>query len=516
MAKQTITIDSILGGQSALQNYGTKGQYQSAIGIDPDFPISDSAVRASGYLRPTSMEKFSGSEVTGVPLWIITNPKNNETYVYANDGKIHNIDSNLAMGTALTAATSSSGNGSAYYDNKLLWAKNTDIYATSDVGGTPTVDQTYWTSTLGLTALTNTTYPSINGVEMPNHVMHRHPADNKVYICDVNSANQGILNFIKTKKTTVEGDTDNGSTYNALDFPIGYYPAAIESYGTDLAVALFEGTDTTISQAPAKVSFWDTTSSSFSKIVDVEFPDPLITAMKNVNGVLYVWSGQATGGYRVSRFVGGYSFQEVYYSEEGYPPLQGAVDHDMNKIIWGSNITDPTTAACVKSIGSKMAQLGQPVHTPFKATSAGANGWVTAVKYLEDANNSRRRPVIGWDDDSAKGLDKISTTYGTSVFRSEVFRVGQPFKITKIKFPLSQAVAANMTITPKIFIDDGSSSSTLTAINSTTFPNSERNTVIKPQGVSGDHDFFVELTWSGTALLTAALPISIEIETEDD
>lgn len=516
MAKQTITIDSILSGHQPTEYFGQKDQYQSAIGIDPDMPKDDSSVKTSGLIRPTAMAKFSASEVTGVPLWIESNPKTNNSYVYANDGKVHTVASGLTMGTALnsgTALSSASGNGSAYYDNYMYFAKNTDICSYGPLNGTPALDQDYWTTVAGggLTALTDTTYPSINGVEIPNHPMHRH-SDDKLYFGDVNSDNKGIISYVKTTKTTVEGDTDNGSSYNSLDFDYGYYPTAIATYNTLLAVALIEGTDTTIKQKPAAIIFWDTTSDSFNQIIQVEFPDPIITAIKNVNGRLYVWSGNASGGYRVSVFAGGYTFQEVYYSEEGYPPFQGAVDAEMNRVVWGSSTTDPAVSGCVMALGSKKAGLSNGVHNILKSTSAGANPHVTALKYLTQASNKINQPVIGFDDDSAKGLDKISTTYGTNVFRSGMFRVGKPFQITKIWMPMTQAVAANMTITPKIYVDDASSNSTLTVINSTNYSNSERNVAIYPD-VNGQHNFFLELTWSGTALLTVGLPIIIEFET---
>src|SRR3990167_3624204 len=254
MAFLEIIKDLILPGRTSSQYYGRKGQFQYSIGIDPDMPATDSAVRSSGIIRPTAMAKFSGTEITGVPLWMITNPKDTNCYVYANDGKVHVVTSALAMGTALnsgTALTASSANGAGYYDNKLILIKNTDVAVYQPLNGSPTLNQTYWTTTLSKTALTNTTYPSINGVVMPNHVGYKH-TDDKFYFCDV-VGNQGVLHYIKTSKTTVEGDTNDGSTYNALDFPYGWYPTAITSFGTYLLIALIEGTNTTITQKPAKL-----------------------------------------------------------------------------------------------------------------------------------------------------------------------------------------------------------------------------------------------------------------------
>lgn len=525
MATFKAKINSVLGGVSPTLLFSQDGQYNGAIGIDPDMPIQDTsgalleAVRTSGLIRPTAMAKFSASEVTGVPLWMVPNPKDSNTYVYANDGKVHTVTSSLAMGTALNggaALSTASGNGAAYYDNYVYFRKNTDVARYGPLNGAASLNQTYWSSTLSKTALTNTTYPSLRGIAMPNGVMHRHSANGTLYFTDV-VGNQGVLHYIKTTKTTVEGDTDDGSTYNALDFNFGYYPTAIESYGTDIAVALIETTDTTINQKPAILTFWDTTSASINKIVDVVFPDPFITALKNVNGILYVWSGNAQGGVRLSRFLGGYTFEEVCYLEEGTPPFAGAVDHDMNRVIWGSWVTYPESAATVWALGSKNQKLAKGLHSIAKSTSSdSSNQAVTCLKYLEQSSNKLRLPVIGWSDGTGKGLDKRSTTYSSNMWRSEVFRIGQPFQINKIRIPLAQLLTASMTITAKIIFDDLTASTTITpTINSTNFA-SKKNAVIKPKGLKGEHNFFLELRWTGTALATVSLPITIEGETLDD
>lgn len=507
-----LKIDSIWGGQGPAPYFVGKSQYLAGIGIDPDMPITDTAKKVSGLIRPTAMSKFSGSEITGAPLWIVPNPKNTNAYVYANDGKVHVVNSSLAMGTALNsgnALSSAAGNGAAYYDNKMLFAKNTDIAALTDVSGSPSLTQTYWTSTLSKTALTNTTYPSIQGVAMPNHVMHRH-VDNALYIADVVS-NAGVLHKIKTRKTTVEGDTDDGSAYNVLDFPLGYYPTAIETYGTDLAVALIEGTNTSIVQGTASLTFWDTSSDSFTKIIQIEFPDPLITALRNVNGILYVFSGSATGGFRVSRFIGGYTYEEIAYFEDAYPPLPGAVDHYLNRILCGVYTSYPADYGVVMAYGSRKRLLGGGFHTILKST-AGTTPVVTAVKYFEQNQYQGLRPIIGWKDASAFGLDKIGTTYGTSIFYSQLYALGQPSRIKQIFVPLTGGVAANQTITIKLHQDDDSTTTTIATINSTNYANSERNIKIIPTVGSIKNNFFLEFNFSGTALAVVSLPVTIDVE----
>ena len=113
------------------------------------------------------------------------------------------------------------------------------------------------------------------------------------------------------------------------------------------------------------------------------------------------------------------------------------------------------------------------------------------------------------------GLDKISTTYGTSIWRSDIFRIGKKFNIDNIRIPFAQALAANMTLTLKIYGDDGSTTpsaanKTSITINNTNYPNSDRAVNIKPLGQYWNN-FFIQLEWSGSALATVALPIEIEL-----
>lgn len=512
---QVRQIDSILGGWSVTEYYNQPNQFLSSIGIDPEMPVDDTKTRPCGLIRPTAMAKFSGTEVTGVPLWFITNPKTDTTYCYASDGKVHTITNALAMGTALTTVTSSNGNGAAYYSNYIYFAKNTDVARYGPLDGTPAMTQTFWTSTLSETALTNTSYPTVNGIAIPNHPMAYH--QNRLYFGDVNSAGVGVLHMINTRKVTYEGDTDDNtvpSAYNVLDFNYQWFPTCVESFGNEIAIGVIEGNSNNIKQGNAKVLFWDTLATTTAPNRIVELPDPLITAMKFVNGILYCFSGSGSGGMRISRYLGGQQFEELFYLDDQFPPFQGAVDYNINRLVWGASTTTPAVSASVMSLGSKVRQMGMGVHNILKTTSAGATPNCTAVKYIQQGN--KVQPIAGWTDGSAKGLDKLSTTYGTSIWRSRLERVGRTFNIKEIRIPLAQAVAANQTITVKILTDDGSTTDTVGTINSTNYPNSERYITIYPQGVGGRNNFLVELTFSGTALATVSLPISYVMEINNE
>lgn len=528
---QKIVIDNILGGHAPTTHFAGEGQFRSSIGIDPAQPISDSstdnmATLASGLLRPVPVEKFSGSIISASPLWILPNPKDSNTYVYDAGGKVYSVSSTFNGATALSSLSPAAGEGAAYYDNYMYFAKGNDVarYGPMDSSvSARTWNTIYWTSTLSATALDNSgNYPSDSGINLryPAHVMHRH-SDNKLYIGDVSASNEGILNYIKTSRTSREGDTNNGSTYGALKFPYGLWPMAIESYGTDLAIALYEGTNTNIRNSSAKIAFWDTTSTSYNKIVYVEFPDPLITALKNVNGVLYVISGNIRkDGFRVSRFVGGYTIEEIGYFETGLPCFPGAVEGTAQRLLFGSFTYVPETVGSLYSLGLQKSSLSQGL---FNVMSS--NGTlVTAVSLAESNILGFNVPIIGWRDlpNGLYGLDIQGSTYSNkaSVWWSSMYRVGQPFQIKKIRIPLAQTMAANMTVTAKVYTDDGAGTTwTYPTINNTNFP-SARNIVLRSDASnnipSGQHNFWLELRWTGSALCTVGLPITIEIETLDD
>ena len=530
----TITTESILGGHSPTTHFASKGQFRSSLGIDPAQPIDDAdsvySTIASGLIRPVASQKFSGTTINSAPLWLVANPKDANVYVYDARSSAYTIDATFTTVTALNdaGALSGLGNGAEYYDNYIYFATSTDITRYGPLNGTPAFIPAYWTGTLSKTALVATTYPTTfkNNLRLPNHILKRH-SDGKLYIADV-VGNIGQLHYIATTKTTVEGDTNNSSTYGALTSLGGYglWPTAMESYGTDLAVALYEGNASNLRQSRAKIAFWDTTSTTYNKIVWVEFPDQVITAMKNVNGVLFVVSGNFNSrGFRVSKFVGGYSFQEVWYSEVGEPCLPGAIDGILNRALIGSHTNVPESDGCVWSSGLEKGSLGSGFFNIMRSTGGTSSTSVTSVLVADNDELGFVVPIIGWTQAGegstgiSHGLDKQLTTYNNapSVWWDQVYRIGQPFKLTKIRLLLAQAIGANMTIIPKIYTDDGAGTTyTLTTINNTNYPNGEVNIPLLLQNVTGKHNFWLELRWTGSALCTVNLPIKYDFEILDD
>lgn len=459
----------------------------------------------------------------------MTSPKTSLIYTYLSSGKFNSYTSAFGSETNIGTPTSGAGNGAAYYNNYIYLATPTNISRYGPLNGTAALTNTVWTgATLGSqTALTNTTYPSLRGSgTFPNHPMHVH-VDNKLYVGDFKDG-IGYIHFIKTTKTTDEGDTDDGSTYGALDLPFGFMPMDIESYGTDLVIAAIQTTNSTLNQGKAALFFWDTVSSSFYNIIWL--PDPIVTALFNHNGLLHVFSGaistgtDVSNGYRVSVYLGGQTLKQVHYSNTGHSPLAGGVDAMGTRVVWGTfqqvnttTASSPTYYATVMAYGSKDSSFPAGVHSIAKAsaTGAAADGLVTAIKNVQQSSFAYPKLVIGSRDASNHHLDSQSTTYGTAVWHSPMINIGRKFQITRLRLPLGAAVAANMTITPKFFLDDFSSSSTTTTINSTNYANSDRHIQQYPT-IHGNHNFCLELTWSGTALLPVLFPIEIDVEELSD
>ena len=95
--------------------------------------------------------------------------------------------------------------------------------------------------------------------------------------------------------------------------------------------------------------------------------------------------------------------------------------------------------------------------------------------------------------------------------------MGHRFVIRRIRLNFQKAIAANMTITPTVFVDDFSSSSTtgLRTINNTNYSKSEQFVEFMPN-INGKRNFVLELRHSGTALLPVTMPIEIDVEVLTD
>lgn len=533
---QQIVIDSILGGHSIASHSSAPDQYLGSVGIDPSESVwgtgGQQGLTAGGFgagacITPVGVTKISGT-LNSTVVWMETSPKDNNLYVYDGQGSVYtfnvsNTFTSLSDGGTMSGGASatgnglSTGNGMAYYDNYMYFAKNTTIARYGPLNGTPTFDGDYWGTTLGKTALENTeSYPN----NIPNHVLFRH-SDGRLYICDV-VGNNGTLHYIKTKKTTVEGDTDDGSTYNALTMGYGLWPTALSHSGTQLAIGLYEGIPSgtnTRRKKSAKLAFWDPANSvRIDQILWDEFPDDCINALVNVNGILKIVSGQAGQvGFRVSTYIGGYSIQEDAFFSGGSQPKAGGVIGKSSRLVFGSSISYDSTSnrACVFALGTRQAGLSGGLFNILPSSATDNVAEITAVAYNPGIPDSI---YSAWAGGGVFGIDKessdCSNTYGSAFWFSKIYSIGRPFKITKIILNLEKAVASGLILTPSVWGDTANSKTVLTTINNTTYPN-QKQIILRPENLVCLYNFFLELSWTGTLATSVVLPIIIEYEIID-
>ena len=398
-----LPINQIFKGWSASQYFGTEGTFNASTAVDPDLPILSTDTRTSGFCVPVGSAVFSGANVTSQVVRILNNPKNTLTYVVLSNGRLISYNSSLASETLIGTVAGGTATWAEYYNNYIYifgtGASTDDVSRYGPLNNSPTlVDNAWKGATLGTqTALTNTTYPTLRSVSMPNHVAHVH-GDNSLYFLDFING-QGLVHRINTKKVTDEGDT-NGTTvvsaYNALDLPFGFYPTSIESFSKSLFITGIYTVDTTVNQGKSAFVLWDPTDTVSFYLGPIFFTDPLATACLNVNGAIYVWTGNAQNGVRLLKDIGGESVSEIVFQEEGLPPFAGAVDALGSRIVWGGFTTNPAVAGCVWAWGSKDSRIPAGLHNVMKTTSTGTSPTVSALKYVLQASNIAPRLIPAW------------------------------------------------------------------------------------------------------------------------
>jgi hypothetical protein len=520
MEETELKVNSIFDGNQPAQYFGTEGSFLSSIAIDPDYPISSSGVKASGFAVPIGYADFTSTNLNSTPVAIINTPKTTLTYVILANGKLLSYDSALTNEALLGTVAGGAASGGFYYNNYVYILTPTDVSRWGPLNGVAALTDNVWTgATLGsLTALTNTTYPTLRSVSLPNHWGHVH-GNNCAYFTDFVNG-QGLIHMISTKKVTAEGDT-NGTTvpsaYNVLDLPIGFYPTDIASANTNLLIIGISGTDTTINQGQASYVLWDPTDTVSFFFGPEPLPDVMATAAYNKDGTIFIFTGNTQSGTRVSEFAGN-SVKPLLTLEDSLPPFPGAVDAVGERVVWGGFTTNPNANACVYAWGSKDPRLPTGLHNILKTSSAGSNPIVTALKHVLQSSYKQPQFAVGWHDGSDNGIDKYSSSATLASNIRFMFNIGKKFQITSIRIPLAGAVDSNTTITPKVYLDDLSSSKTLTVINNTNNP-SARKAIYKGaelKDYEGENNFVLEINWTGTTPLPVALPIRIKVEIKED
>lgn len=439
------------------------------------------------------------------------------TVTGATSGATGVVTSQVDAGT--TGTLTLSNITGLFVDNEVLTDTSTGAAVVNRTFASLFTNSAWTGSTFGTqTALTNTKYPSLRGVTMPNHVGYSH-GDGSYYFADFKNGT-GMLHRINTYQVTNEGDTTGTtvpSIYNALDFPFGFYPTWITGFGSSIMVGGIYTVDTTTNQGKSAFFLWDPTDTVTFYLGPVYLPDPLTTAALNVGGTVHIWSGNASNGVRLQTYQGGPVTVDVIYQEEGLPPLAGAVDALGKRVVWGGFTTNPAVGGVVFAYGSKDSRLPKGLHNICKVSDATGSPLITALKYVQQSSNVTPKVVPAWTTGSTWGLDKYSTSATLASIIRWMINVGEQFDIREIKIPLAGAVDSNTTLTPKLYFDDLSSNKTLTVINNTNYPSKRKVTYkgTELQNTLAYNNLVFELAWTGTNPIPVAFPITLDLDIKE-
>lgn len=512
--------ESISGGISSTYFGDTKrGQYRIGLGIDPDLEMlsgsSTSTYKMSNCIMAAGYSKFTSTEIDSYPIWIgAPSVPGGTPYVYMvlANGKLVRYSSVLGSTSTIGTVTGNVANGAEIYNDYLYITTGTDVSRYGPLSSSPSLTNTVWTgATLGSqTALTNTTYPTINGAPIPKHWMYFHAADGQLYFLDYKDG-RGMVHSIRT---TASG-TNDGSAYNVLDLPFGYFPVAIAGYGTNIAITAFKTSDTTLRQGNASLFLWDTISETFYQ--EITLPDVFATALLNANGRLYVFTGSSTAC-RVSVYDGGNAVTQVMFFDDGISVLPGAVASYGDRIYFGARTAyaGDNFYGTVLSYGSKQNEVQEALHCPVKI-SAAANSLLvcTAVQMVQQASGSVPRIVAGWGNGTTYGADKLGFDYtgNSAYFRTDIFEIGRCFKVKGIRFNTTYELSTNVReLIINVLVDNETSATALSGRTGGSAIVYKRPEV----QIIGNKNICIEFQFLGNSPFGIQLPIEIELEVYDD
>lgn len=214
------------------------------------------------------------------------------------------------------------------------------------------------------------------------------------------------------------------------------------------------------------------------------------------------------------RYVGGSSFEEVFAQTVGSAPPAGAVDSGSNMLAFGSTISTPGGSnGTVFALGINHRIYGNGI---FSIHSTIGSEAPTAIKLIKNYLYStyRDRPVVATDGFRLE----FPSGYGNAFnnWYSQVYRIGNPGKILKVRIPLLEPLAANMDIDVFIHNDnsvDGSSIQ-IGEINTSKYPVGTQSIVLRPNNLTFDNSFVLHLRWNtgASTLCTVALPLVVDYE----
>lgn len=523
--KFTVEISKFLLGMDETIFGEPLGGALLSLGIDPEYPLgsfnnwpADAAVPTC-YAPDGDAREF----ISDAPMFIASACESGGVWVLDANGSLScynglSLGGGVGIGNpggAPIGNPCSAGNGMVVYNDYVYCATFTDIYRHGRISQTAPAFAQYWTTTLAMSALTNTNYPATRTVHYPNHFLHKH-TDGYVYVADYDGERGRIHRFI-----TDSDGTGGAAEWKVLSLPPKMMPFSMASYGTDLAIvcspdARYALGGIPIGQASGTVYLWDAVSGNrFYRAIPTS--ELMVTAAINHNGALKVFAGNLDNGCRLLQYMGGETFSEIARTKYGSPPFAGAVDVSGDAVLWGQAVTDyPTYYAGVMQYGRRRSARKSTLNCIALLPSTDQYQIPSAIKVL---SRSSRTPFVGWRDDTDRNIVRETGTAFKGFLALPPVVVGKKFRVRRIRFGLTSAVAAGTSIAVTVYTDGWGTTWNATAglldVNATNFPNSDRHIDFRDLTITGNTDFVVAFTFAGTANTGIIPPVTVEYEVYD-
>lgn len=451
------------GGFSTSPKRGIKGSFAFGQGLDIK---SDPELLDQNYV----MTKASGSNVTGLPKWIVQN--GTTYYAYCSDGKIH---SDASSWTSLRTVSNAGGQGLAVFNDYLWYTQDTQLGRYGLLSGSPSFTDNFQT---GLTS--TAAYDWAPLIVFLNKLIVAHG------------------------RTISSVDTSDTWTASHFTLPVGWTIKTLEVRGDFLYIGAFRGSSVT-SEEQGALFAWDGTSTTWNSVEFIN--ESGVNAILNHGDTLFLWAGTRGNMYQLVN--GNYvKLKRIPNIGDGkvaevYP---GAVTAFNGIVHFGAaGSTDSTTLyngvytwGRAEKNYPDVLNYDYPIST---GTTQGTTLLIGAVKSV-----SPTKLYVGWRDGANYGIDLISTTtkQSNTILESLIEDFDTPyrrktFKDLKI---LTAPLASGDTITVKCKRDRESSWQTLG-----TFTFAADGAVVSkkiPMKVSGNYikcyELQIQLTITGASI----------------
>ncbi|MDQ3816114.1 MAG: hypothetical protein M3362_00300 [Acidobacteriota bacterium] len=417
--------------------------FQSGIADSPHLGFADirnvDIYSSPGVVRLNwKTTKQSGTNVTDLIKWFVTNPSNGDIYGLGDTGKVYKSTTAGASWSVVSGntTTSAAGNGLAIWKDYLIVARNVSIDVYGPLSGTPT-----WSNPFG-TLQTSAFHPMLA------------TQDDKLHI-----GNGRYMASVQERASTTF-DPGNSSTFlfndKALDLPANYQVKCLAELGTNLMIGTWQGS-TIYQRKVADIFPWDKKTSSFTQ--PLKIGENGINQMMTFGNLLYIIAGTnhnmyVSNGASVSPFKKlPSSVTSLDYASGTYmDPYPGAITSHKGRIFTG--VSSGTQSSMIDGFGVWSVEPSDRRLVFENQISTGTTNATNNIRIGALASVSNDSYLISWQDNTTYGIDVVGNSFYDSYAGyvvSPLIQVGSPMpnariQITKQAFQLAKPLATGQGI----------------------------------------------------------------------